>query len=63
MSNIKTIMTEEEFLLELKKKLPYPDEISDTELEIALSDFHNGLDIESVANHLIYGEAFLEDLY
>lgn len=51
----KESMTFEEFLCELKKKLPFPDEMSEVEMNIALNDFNNGMDIDAVADHLIYG--------
>jgi len=52
---------DENFILELKKSLP--NEPSGTEIDIALRDFHDGMEMDAIVNHLIFGEAFWNDLY
>ena len=50
-----------EFIKELEKKLPNPP-LSKTEKEIALRDFHEGLKIDTIVEHLLYGDFNPEDL-
>lgn len=50
--NIKKELTDDEFIVELKKNLVY--EPSEEEIRIALSDFHCGMGMASIIDHLIY---------
>ena len=47
-------LTDEEFVTELREILP--NDPSETEIEIALNDFHSGMEIDSIVDHLIWGE-------
>lgn len=47
-------LTDEEFVTELRKILP--NDPSETEIEIALNDFHSGVGIDDITDHLIWGE-------
>lgn len=53
--NVKSIHEDEEFITELSKRI-FPNKMSEKGREIALNDFHNGKDIVSIVNHLLYGE-------
>ena len=44
---------DDEFVVELRKILP--NDPSETEIEIALNDYHSGMDIDSIVDHLIWG--------
>lgn len=46
-------LMDDEFVVELRKILP--NDPSETEIEIALNDYHNGMDIDSIVDHLIWG--------
>ena len=47
-------LTDEEFVAELRKILP--NDPSENEIEIALNEYHSGMDIDSIADHLIWGD-------
>lgn len=54
-----------EFLKELEERLmtpPFPLAMSETEKKIALKDFHSGISIEGIIDHIIYGELYDPEL-